>query len=125
MVRARAGIVENEESMSARTKLHQSLETHMQDSDERRFVEPRLFHLLGLEERGSGDQENLFSAWRLFFERLSDTRPTVMVFEDIQWGDSALLEFIEYMLEWSRGHPIFILTLGRPELADRRPTWGA
>jgi class 3 adenylate cyclase/tetratricopeptide (TPR) repeat protein len=125
MVRMRAGIVEDEESMSARTKLHQSLETHVPDADERRFVEPRLFHLLGLEERGSGDQENLFSAWRVFFERLSAAKPTVMVFEDIQWADSALLDFIEYMLDWSRDHPIFILTLGRPELSDRRPTWGA
>jgi class 3 adenylate cyclase/tetratricopeptide (TPR) repeat protein len=125
MVRMRAGIVEDEESMSARAKLHQSLETHLPDADERRFVEPRLFHLLGLEDRGSGDQENLFSAWRLYFERLSDTKPTVLVFEDIQWADSALLEFIEYLLDWSRDHPIFILTLGRPELAERHPTWGA
>ena len=125
MVRMRAGIVEDEESMSARAKLHQSLETHLPDPAERRFVEPRLFHLLGLEDRGSGDQENLFSAWRLFFERLSDTGPTVLVFEDIQWADSALLEFIEYLLDWSRDHPIFILTLGRPELAERHPTWGA
>jgi class 3 adenylate cyclase/tetratricopeptide (TPR) repeat protein len=125
MVRMRAGIVEDEESMSARTKLHQSLETHLADPEERRFVEPRLFHLLGLEDRGSGDQENLFSAWRLYFERLSDTKPTVLVFEDIQWADSALLEFIEYLLDWSRDHPIFILTLGRPELAERHPTWGA
>jgi predicted ATPase len=126
MVRMRAGIVEDEESMSARAKLHQSLETHVPDPDERRFIEPRLFHLLGLEDRGSsGDQENLFSAWRLYFERLSDTKPTVLVFEDIQWADSALLEFIEYLLDWSRDHPIFILTLGRPELAERHPTWGA
>ncbi|MFZ0178799.1 MAG: adenylate/guanylate cyclase domain-containing protein [Candidatus Dormiibacterota bacterium] len=125
MVRMRAGIVEDEESMSARTKLHESLETHISDAAERRFVEPRLFHLLGLEDRGSGDQENLFPAWRLYFERLSDTKPTVLVFEDIQWADSSLLEFIEYLLEWSRDHPIFILTLGRPELAERHPTWGA
>ena len=48
-----------------------------------------------------------------------------MVFEDIHWADSALLDFIEYLVEWSRDRPIFVLTLGRPELAERRPTWGA
>ena len=53
------------------------------------------------------------------------TGPTVLVFEDIHWADSALLDFIEYLLEWSRDVPLFVLTLARPELTDRRPTWGA
>ena len=48
-----------------------------------------------------------------------------MVFEDIHWADSALLDFIEYLVEWSRERPIFVVTLARPELADRRPAWGA
>ncbi len=125
MVRMRAGIAEDEDSPSARAKLHGAIENHVANPDERRFIEPRLSHLLGLEERGSGDQENLLSAWRLFFERLSDANPTIMVFEDIHWADSALLDFIEYLLDWSRDHPLFILTLARPDLADRRPTWGA
>ena len=124
MVRMRAGILEDEDTLSARGKLHDILETHIRDDEERRFAEPRLAHLLGLEERGTGDEENLFSAWRMFFERLADSRPIVMVFEDLQWADSALIDFIEFLLEWTRDHPIFILTLARPELADRRPTWG-
>jgi predicted ATPase/class 3 adenylate cyclase len=125
MVRTRAAIAEDEDPVSARSKLHTALATHVPDTDERRFIEPRLAHLLALEDRGPGDQENLFSAWRVFFERLSDPTPIVMVFEDLHWADSALLDFIEYLLDWSRDHPIFILTLGRPELSDRRPTWGA
>jgi len=55
MVRMRAGIIEDEDTASARTKLHATIETHIADLDERRFVEPRLSHLLGLEDRGSGD----------------------------------------------------------------------
>ena len=93
--------------------------------NERRFVEPRLAQLLGLEDRPPGDEANLFAAWRLFFERMSDTDPVIMLFEDIHWADSALLDFIEHLLDWSRERPIFILTLSRPELLDRRPTWGA
>ena len=31
--------------------------------------------------------------------------PTVMVFEDMQWADASLLDFIEYLLEWSRSSP--------------------
>ena len=77
-------------------------------------------------EEGTGvDREGLFAAWRLFFERLADTNPVTMVFEDMQWADVSLLDFIEYLLDWSRNHPIFILTLARPELTDRFPSWGA
>ncbi len=48
-----------------------------------------------------------------------------MVFEDMHWADASLLDFVEYLLEWSRDHPLFVLTLARPELLERRPTWGA
>jgi predicted ATPase len=125
MVRMRARIAEDEEPASAMEKLRTAIETHIVDADERRWAEPRLAHLLGLEEFPASDRETLFSAWRLFFERMAERNPTIMVFEDIQWADAALLDFIEYLLEWSRDHPLFILTLARPDLIDRRPTWGA
>ena len=47
-----------------------------------------------------------------------------MVFEDLQWADAGLLDFIESTLEWSKDRPILIVTLARPELSERRPTWG-
>src|SRR5205823_2394645 len=31
----------------------------------------------------------------------------------------------EYLLDWSRSSPIFVVTLARPELLEQRPTWGA
>jgi class 3 adenylate cyclase/tetratricopeptide (TPR) repeat protein len=125
MVRTRCSIVEGEEPASAAAKLRTAVEETIPDPEERRWVEPRLANLLGLEERGGKDQEGLFAAWRLFYERLADEMPTIMVFEDMQWADVALLDFVEYLLEWSRSHPLFIVVLSRPELAERRPTWGA
>ena len=73
----------------------------------------------------SADRQDLFAAWRLFFERLADSGPAVLAFEDMQWADTSLLDFIEYLLEWSRDHPLFVITLARPEIHDRRPSWGA
>jgi class 3 adenylate cyclase/tetratricopeptide (TPR) repeat protein len=125
MVRSRAGILEGEEPDSALAKTRAMIEETFPDPEERSWVEPRLAHLLGLEERATREQSDLFSAWRLFFERLAESGPVEMIFEDLQWADDALLDFIEYLLEWSRDHPLFILTLSRPELADRRSTWGA
>ena len=62
-------------------------------------------------ERGRGDQENLFAAGAHVLRAAGGDYPTVLVFEDIHWADSALLDFIEYMLDWSRDVPLFILTL--------------
>ena len=120
----RARITEDEEPQSARLKLDEVLEEHVPDGGERRFVEPRLRHLIGLEE-GRFEREDLFAAWRLFFERLADVYPTVLVFEDMQWADASLLDFIEYLLEWSRSSPLFVVTLARPELQEKRAGWGS
>ena len=125
MVRMRCRIAEEEEPASALAKLHATLEEHILDAEERDFLEPRLAHLLGLAEHQARDQQDLFAAWRLFFERLAESYPTVLVFEDMQWADASLLDFVEYLLDWSRSHPIFVVTLARPELLERRPTWGA
>jgi class 3 adenylate cyclase/tetratricopeptide (TPR) repeat protein len=125
MVRSRAGILEDEAADAQRAKLRDCVELHVGDPEERAWIEPRLAHLLGLAERVAPDREDLFSAWRLFFERLSEQRPTVLVFEDLQWADASLLDFVEYLLEWSRNYPIFVLTLARPDLLERRPSWGS
>ena len=125
MVRARAGIVEEEDAVSARAKLSAAVAEHVSDERERRLVEPRLAHLLGLEQRTAADRGDLFSGWRLFFERLADEQPVVLAFEDLQWADSGLLDFIDYLLEWSAEFPLFVLALGRPELLSTRPGWTA
>jgi class 3 adenylate cyclase len=125
MVRARAGILEEEDPASARAKLHAVVEKHVPDERERRLIEPRLAHLLGLEQRTATEAADLFSGWRLFFERMAQTNPVILAFEDLQWADllewsaefpiSGLLEFIDYF---------FILALGRGEVEPRRADWG-
>ena len=124
MVRMRALIAEEDAPEEALAKLRTMLEERIGDAAERSWLEPRLAHLLGLAEHASGDRQDLFSAWRLFFERLSERSPVVLVFEDLQWADSALLDFVEHLLEWSRDHPLFVLALARPELAERRGGFG-
>ena len=101
-----------------------TVEEFVESGEERRWVEPRLAHLVGLEERVAADPRDLYAAWRFFFERLAAQHLTVLVFEDLQWADSGLLDFIEYLLEWSRNSPILVVTLARPELAERRAGMG-
>jgi predicted ATPase/class 3 adenylate cyclase len=125
LVRMRCRISEDEEPASAHSKLEAALVEHVLDEEERRFIEPRVAHLLGLEEGARFERDDLFAAWRLLFERLADAEPTALVFEDMQWADDSLLDFIDYLLEFSRDSRLFVLTLARPELQESRPTWGA
>jgi len=125
MVRMRALISEEDSTDEALAKLGAMLEEWIPDAEERAWVRPRLEQLLCLCDPEPEERQNLFSAWRLFFERLAARGPVVLVFEDLQWADTSLLDFIEHLLDWSRAHPIFVLALARPELAQKRPGFGA
>ncbi len=120
MVRTRAGIVEGEAGEPALAKLRAALDQSIPDAEERRWLEPRLAQLIGIQEPGAADRQDLFAAWRRFYERLSEEMPTVMVFEDMQWADPSLVEFIDYLIDWSRDHRLFIVTLGRAGEAPAR-----
>ena len=124
MIRQRAGLAETDDEATTRSRITAMVAEHISDEAERRWIEPAMLSLLGL-DGGTTDTEQLFSAWRTFFERLAEDVPVALVFEDLHWADGGMLDFIDYLLEWSRSHPIFILTLARPELLEKRPTWGA
>ena len=123
MIRGRAGLQETDDEPTTRAAIDAMLIEHVPDEAEQSWIAPALLSLLGVES-GVGAQQ-LFGAWRTFFERLSASGPVVMVFEDLHHADSGLLDFIDHMLEWSRNVPILIVTLARPELLERRPDWGA
>jgi class 3 adenylate cyclase len=65
-------------------------------------------------------------AWavRKVFESCADCAPLVVVFDDLHWAEPALFDLVEHIADFSRGAPILILCLARPELLDRRPGWG-
>ena len=105
--------------------LAEAVAEYVPGEDDRRWVEPALLALLGVEAAPPGGREKLFAAWRIFFERIAARGTTVLLFEDLQWADTGLLDFIDHLIEWAKGMPILIVTLARPELFERRPTWGA
>jgi class 3 adenylate cyclase/tetratricopeptide (TPR) repeat protein len=125
MVRRRARIDEAAPPELARRQLASALTELIRDEAERRWIEPRLAALLSQDVADGYDRDELFAAWRRFFERVSELTPVVMIFEDLQWADPGLLDFVEYMATWSRTRRIFLLVLSRPELLDARPTWGS
>ena len=79
----------------------------------------------GSRRRPAGEREEFEAACRTLFERISERGTVVLVFEELQWADPALLDFIETITDRSRARPILVVTLSRPDLLERRPTWGA
>ena len=45
--------------------------------------------------------------------------------EDAQYADAGLLDFLDYLIDWVRDLPIYVLVLARPELGQARPGFGA
>ncbi len=125
MVRERARIAESDDAATSREKLGSTLREYVADPAERAWMEPRLAALLGLEAAPAGEREEFEAACRTFFERVSERGTVVLVFEELQWADPALLDFIETITDRSRARPILAVTLARPDLLERRPTWGA
>ncbi|MGQ0608907.1 MAG: AAA family ATPase [Chloroflexota bacterium] len=124
MVRRRATLTEDDDEATTRDRIAATLDEYIGDASERERIGPALLTLLGAEEAPAGGRDALFPAWRLFFERVAEKGTTVLVFEDLQWADTGLLDFIDHLLDWSKGLPIVVVTLARPELFDRRPDWG-
>jgi class 3 adenylate cyclase len=70
------------------------------------------------------DRDILFSSTRLFMEAAAREQPTVLVFEDIHWSGSTLLDLIDALAVSLHGLPLLLVTLARPEFLDAREGWG-
>jgi tetratricopeptide (TPR) repeat protein len=125
MVRARCGLLETDDQVTTRTKVGAAVDEWLTDEDERRWIEGALLSLLGVGDPLPGGRDEMFAAWRTFFERIAERGTVVMLFEDLHWADAGLLDFIDHIMEWARALPIYVVTLARPELLEKRPDWGA
>jgi class 3 adenylate cyclase len=129
IARQRLDIAEEDPPETAAAKLAAGLERFIADPGERAYVSARLGRLLGVatpdSDGGSLTREELFAGWRLFFERLAQSQPVVLLVEDAQHADTGLLDFLDYLIDWVRDLPVFVLVFARPELGQARPGFGS
>ena len=82
----------------------------------------------GEEVRPSADsneqRENLFRAWRIFFESLARRQPLLVFIDDIHWANEALLDLLEYLTQRVSDAPLLFLCPARVELLEKRSGWG-
>ena len=128
IVRQRLGIAEEDPPEVAAGKLAQGLDRYVPDPGERAYAGLRVARLLGVAFAGDSggplSREELFAGWRLFFERLAAVQPVVLVVEDAQHADAGLLDFLDYLIDWVRDLPVYVMVLARPDLGQARPGFG-
>ncbi len=73
---------------------------------------------------GAASPNELFLAIRRLLEEVARDGPLVVVFDDIHWGEPTFLDLLDHIADLSRGAPILLLCLARPELLDERPGVG-
>ncbi|HEY3095706.1 MAG TPA: adenylate/guanylate cyclase domain-containing protein [Acidimicrobiia bacterium] len=134
MLKDLAGIYENDDPFNSRIKLQACIERLLPESTdairEALWLAPqRLDHiafLAGLQaESEQLDQGALFDAARRFLEAIGREKPTLLIFEDLQWAERSVLDLVEWLAGRVKGVPVCFLALARPELLDNRPRWGS
>ena len=126
IVKAQAGIAEQDTPADVAGKLGRAAADAVPEADSE-WVESHLLALTGLAEEaelGDNRRNEAFSAWRRFLEGLAEQRPLVLVFEDLHWADESLLDFVDEIVDWITDVPLLVVATARPELLERRPSWG-
>jgi predicted ATPase len=79
--------------------------------------------LLGESESAAQAQE---IAWgfRKLLEQEAQEQPLVCLLDDLHWAEETLLDLVEHVADLARDAPILLLCMARPELLERRPSWG-
>ena len=123
MVRQRLGIAEERRRRGGPRKLRAGLERWVADAGEREF--------LSAAPRGPARRRRAGPRPRRAVRRLAAvlraagraSMPVVLVFEDLQWADDGLLDFIEHLLDWSAAQPDLHPDAGPAGALGARPGW--
>jgi class 3 adenylate cyclase len=83
----------------------------------------QLRSLLG-ETEAAASAEEIAWGFRKLLEREAQPRPLVCVLDDLHWAEDTLLDLVEHVADLSRDAPLLLLCMARPELLERRRSWG-
>jgi tetratricopeptide (TPR) repeat protein len=59
-----------------------------------------------------------------YFRGLLAQQPLVMLLEDLQWADDSSLDLVAHLVGEIPDAPLLVVGAARPELYERRPSWG-
>ena len=132
MLLGQVQIAESDSGEAARRKLIDRLAPLFREEGEAPIH--LIGHLIGLDFSSSphvkevvGDEERLkdlaFDACLLCLRRLGESRPVVVVLDDLHWADVQTLAFMRRLLDANRDTPLLTLIMTRPTLSEQHVNW--
>ena len=119
LLRQAAGLADDDGLEAARAKLMDVLTGDRHAA----AIADRLAGVLGMADRPSSPEEIPWAVRRLL-EQLARRRPLIVVLDDLHWAEPTLLDLVEHIAHWSRGAPLLLCCLARPELLETRGDLG-
>jgi class 3 adenylate cyclase/tetratricopeptide (TPR) repeat protein len=120
VVRQAAAFSDRDSADEARRKIAALLEP----DEDAQVVSERVAAAVGRGQAATARPDETFWAVRRLFESIAHERPLVVVIDDVQWSENTLLDLIEYIAGWTRGAPVLLCCIARPDLLELRPSWG-
>ena len=120
IVKRAAGVRDDDSLEAAREKLNALVAGKQQHSA---LVAERVAQAIGLAEGHAASTDEIAWAIRSLLVALAREQPLLIVVDDIQWGEAALLDLLASLPERIGEVPLACLCLARPELLESRPDW--
>jgi predicted ATPase/class 3 adenylate cyclase len=132
VVRQDAGITSSDDRGAVLGKVSARLAT-LVSGDRLPAVQARIALLLGLEPAAavlpnvSAERIAVELSWgiRQYLEAIAAHDTLVVVIDDLQWADPAVLEVLGQVADRSSTVPVLLVCIARPELLERSPSWAA
>jgi class 3 adenylate cyclase len=132
IVREDAGIESSDDRGAVLGKLSARLAA-LFSGDRLSAVQARIALLLGLEPASaalpnvSAQRIAVELSWgiRQYLEAIAASETLVVVIDDLQWAEPAVLEVLGQVADRSSTVPVLLVCLARPELLERSPSWAA
>jgi DNA-binding SARP family transcriptional activator len=119
------GIVDSDSAELAAEKLGDGVR-RMVGGTRAAWMLPHLRVLFGVEDDRDGREvsHESFMAWRQLLEELCAAGPLILIIEDLHCANDLLLDFVDQVTAEAGSFPLLVIVTARPELLDRRPSWG-
>ncbi|UQA56005.1 serine/threonine-protein kinase [Polyangium aurulentum] len=132
-IRSACGIRAGEPLEVRRDKLVARVAEHVPEADRRRVAE-LLGEVIGAPFSDEDSptlklaradaqlmNDRMFGAFLDFISAECEAHPTLLVLEDLHWGDHPTVQFLDRALRERAESPLFVLALARPEVYERFP----
>ena len=123
LISSYCGIRSDDSTATARLKLAKTISRLRLSDDERACLLDRFGALLDRDAPPVADP-NTWAAWWVFLKAISVRHAFVLVIDDLHRAGDALLDFVEELANPSWSLPLLVIAVARPELPQRRPSWG-